>query len=367
MNETDITRQQKTTASTCKVCGESAQYSYYGAIVCRSCKVFFRRNILKKSTPLRCDYDGNCEININNRRICTYCRLTKCFAVGMTSDLIRGPQTAKHRKAESRSSTVTALARINEASLIPTVNLLRADQSTLSVDQWNQISNIVHCFDTYSGFAFVENFVKEQDTLPLKSRFKYSSVSNFFTSVMTSVQLVFEKNRDFLSLSAHDRNTLLHHTVEYTTGVGVASMLCQVQLFANPSFFNSAELIFRPPAVASFVRLIDQLDPDVSVVKLMCAILSFMTSRYTTYSSTVAANLSDVTAVIRIQDMYGDLVWRYLLYKYNYRDAVLRFFNLIKCFFLMNDSIAEAYETRKYADMINSVIESTEHMSTFEG
>ena len=202
--------------------------------------------------------------------------------------------------------------------------------------------------------------------LPLKARFKYTPVSTFFTSVMTGVQLVFEKNRDFLSLSAHDRSTLLRHTVEYTTGVGVASMLRQVQLFANPAFFSSAELIFRPAAVVSFVRLIDQLDPDVSVVKLMCAILSFMTSRYTTYSPTVAANLSDVTAVIRIQDMYAELVWRYLLYKYNYRDAVLRFFNLIKCFFLINDSIAEAYETRKYADMINSVIESTENMSSSE-
>ncbi|CAF0820187.1 unnamed protein product [Adineta ricciae] len=346
MNETETTQQRETTACICKVCGESAQYSYYGAIVCRSCKIFFRRNALKKSTLSPCDYDGNCEININNRRICAYCRLAKCFAMGMMSDLIRGPQTTKHRKAESNTSTVTALARIHEPSLIPTVNLLRADQSTLSVDQWNQISNLVHCFDAYSGFSFVENFVKEQDMLPLKARFKYTS------------------NRDFLSLSVHDRSTLLHHTVEYTTGVGVASMLHHVQLYANPSFVNSAELIFRPSAVASFVRLIDQLDPDVTVVKLMCAILSFMTSRYTTYSAAVAANLSNVTAVIRAQDMYAELVWRYLLYKYNYRDAVLRFFNLIKCFFLMNDSIAEAYETRKYADMINCVIEATEEANT---
>ena len=49
MNETETTRQRKTTACTCKVCGEPAQYSYYGAVVCRSCKVFFRRNTLNKS------------------------------------------------------------------------------------------------------------------------------------------------------------------------------------------------------------------------------------------------------------------------------------------------------------------------------
>ncbi len=41
------TVQQTTTMTSpymCKVCGDSAQYSYYGAIVCQSCKVFFRRN-----------------------------------------------------------------------------------------------------------------------------------------------------------------------------------------------------------------------------------------------------------------------------------------------------------------------------------
>ncbi len=30
--------------SQCKVCGAFAQYSYYGAITCYSCKVFFKRN-----------------------------------------------------------------------------------------------------------------------------------------------------------------------------------------------------------------------------------------------------------------------------------------------------------------------------------
>jgi len=45
------TVQQTTTTSpyVCKVCGDSAQYSYYGAIVCQSCKVFFRRNANSQS------------------------------------------------------------------------------------------------------------------------------------------------------------------------------------------------------------------------------------------------------------------------------------------------------------------------------
>ena len=38
-------RQKRPILRECKICGACAKYSYYGAIVCLSCKVFFRRNI----------------------------------------------------------------------------------------------------------------------------------------------------------------------------------------------------------------------------------------------------------------------------------------------------------------------------------
>jgi hypothetical protein len=41
---TNDVRQTTTAPCECKICGAPSRYSYYGAIVCQSCKVFFKRN-----------------------------------------------------------------------------------------------------------------------------------------------------------------------------------------------------------------------------------------------------------------------------------------------------------------------------------
>ena len=34
------------TPTSCRICGGSAKYSYFGAVVCQPCKMFFRRNAM---------------------------------------------------------------------------------------------------------------------------------------------------------------------------------------------------------------------------------------------------------------------------------------------------------------------------------
>ncbi len=148
---------------------------------------------------------------------------------------------------------------------------------------------------------------------------------------MSQIQLVFEKNRDFLLLPLHDRTTLLRNTVQYTVGIGGMLVLRQHHLFDYPSFYNSAEIIFRPTAAASFKRAIDQLDPDDAFIKLILAIFAFSTINCTAYTKLGLINLINIKAILSIQDIYTELVWRYLLHKYNHCEAVIRFSNLVRC------------------------------------
>jgi hypothetical protein len=223
---------------------------------------------------------------------------------------------------------------------------------------------LVHCFDEYSGLSFVQHFLDEQSKLPPKFRFKHCPVNAFFMSMMSKVQSVFEKNRDFLSLSLNDRNTLLRSTIETTTTIGGAFLLRQVPLFDCPTFFESAERIFRPSGVNLIIHLINQFDSDIIFIKIMFGIIACLMSNYTVYTNTPIINLTDTKTIIRIQDICTEVVWRYLLYKYNDRQAILCFSNLIRCLFLLNDSIVQAHEAQEFTDIIDSVIQSTQQKLT---
>ncbi|CAF3150428.1 unnamed protein product, partial [Rotaria sp. Silwood2] len=107
-------------------------------------------------------------------------------------------------------------------------------------------------------------------------------------------------------------------------------------------------------------RVIDQLDPDNTFIKLVFAILTFSTINYTIYRKNVHNNLTNIKVTLPIQDMYTDLTWRYLLYKYGHHQAVIRFSNLLRCLFAVIAAVVEAHESEKFTEMIDSVIEQTE-------
>ncbi|CAF3199542.1 unnamed protein product [Rotaria socialis] len=73
----------------CLVCGDTARIVNYGALSCASCKTFFRRRGFRIEKIEPCRFNGNCDITLQSRRVCSACRLAKCLTIGMSRDLIR--------------------------------------------------------------------------------------------------------------------------------------------------------------------------------------------------------------------------------------------------------------------------------------
>ncbi|CAF3682472.1 unnamed protein product, partial [Rotaria sp. Silwood1] len=110
---------------------------------------------------------------------------------------------------------------------LSTLNLLRSDQSTLTIEQWNLLSNLSHFYDEHSGVTLDERFMNEQMSLPPKLCLKSGALIRYFNDSMEGTQLLYKNNQDFLSLSANNRSVLLNNTIKYITDLST-NFICHL-------------------------------------------------------------------------------------------------------------------------------------------
>ncbi|CAI5451428.1 unnamed protein product [Caenorhabditis angaria] len=66
----------------CEICGDIADAKHFGAISCRACAAFFRRQVVvRKKIVRRCD--RKCSLEAEHRKFCVSCRFDKCLSCGM--------------------------------------------------------------------------------------------------------------------------------------------------------------------------------------------------------------------------------------------------------------------------------------------
>ncbi len=65
-----------------------------------------KKNDILFKKQLTCDLNDQCEINTNNRHVCSACRLAKCFSNGMQPELIRCPLTKKDMGKQNQPASV---------------------------------------------------------------------------------------------------------------------------------------------------------------------------------------------------------------------------------------------------------------------
>ncbi|XP_038073912.1 uncharacterized protein LOC119741993 isoform X1 [Patiria miniata] len=72
----------------CQVCGALSSGLHFGVFTCEGCKCFYRRSI-KEGANYACAKDRNCDITMETRNSCRFCRFQKCLALGMSKEGIK--------------------------------------------------------------------------------------------------------------------------------------------------------------------------------------------------------------------------------------------------------------------------------------
>ena len=298
-----------------------------------------------------CHFNGHCQIDVKTRRVCPFCRLMKCFQVGMQKEMIRSSRLITIRKDP---------VAIQSKDQCPTLNL-----SILTLDQWNFISNLPQYYDESVGLAMGENYIREQLNLPLKLRFKGASIIQLWQMAFQGAQSLYQKNEDFLSLSFQDRSLLLKNTLKYTSCLAANFMICKVRIVNYPAYYDSLAMIIHPQVIPATKRIVHRFDFDMIMIKLLLVILSFSTTNLIVDPTSSLENFSNTKEILRIQDNYIDIAWRYLIYKCGFPGAVKCCSDLMRCVFAVNEILVQTHNVQWISDMFDSLIQQTKQNLSF--
>lgn len=311
---------------TCLVCGAPAIGFNFSVITCMCCKAFFRRNALFGLGAYQCRYStGNCTINILTRRDCSYCRLRKCFQMGMKKELILSEDIKRLKREKIQANKQL------------TLNSLKQNHTSLLTD----LSN---AYEFYCRIPIM-NYEKREYELtchqPVKFRIKFQHYLESYQAHRQAIEGFFRQIPELQTFSSEEQNFLFKQNIRYLLKINSIETI-------DDSFpiWGSIHLLLQ--GIYGKV-LLEQIDTflhqfkshlnDSKSIQLLLIILLLSTS--INYSG----HLNTLT-LYNIQEKYTSLLWIYLTERYGEENAQEKM-SLIIRYCLRLQIIEHLFETKR--------------------
>ena len=225
---------------------------------------------------------------------------------------------------------------------IDTLDLLHADRSSLNVEQWSLISNLIHNFDIFSEEQ-TKQLLDLQKPNPFKTRFKMLLYDQFVTICFNTTKPFIERIPDYQQLTISNRLILIQRTF--------ASLVCinamnNMNLTGYRPYFDKnlqhiydvyygSENIFQSERLREKLNFI--FNSDLTIFKLFLSILVFSNITSDVPISSDNEYVYSQT-IFHLQNRYIDLIWRYMLFRFRHEHITIRLFsNIIQyCIHMQN-------------------------------
>jgi len=355
------------TNSHCHVCGDSASIINYGALSCPSCRTFFRRNGFYTKEVSPCRFGGDCTVTKLTRKICAACRFAKCLAVGMSPELIRKEDLSKPK----RKNTTSPSQEIIDPPVMPIPQESALDHPPgdpyLNSSEWTHISNVVHAFDTFSPIPDIRRTIQEISISAYNSRFDLSQSLQIISSFSNFLQLFISSTPDFKILTASEQWSLLERNMLGLLSVGGSYLMRESGIFDRPEYEMVIVPLYGNEVVQQVKNLSTGLDCDPIIIKLILVAFAFSSNCFTKPNRGNIDKDSLLYGTFRLlgsQNVYVELIWKYLNHRYNFDESVQCFSILTKRLLDTLKLSIEIYENNQiYQRLIDEIIEQVQQSS----
>ncbi len=213
------------------------------------------------------------------------------------------------------------------------MNLLCNDRSSLSRSDWTLISNVVHAFDNFIPIKETQQTIESLSGLSSSISLDVSNILSMFTTFYTSTESFIGSSADFQVLTVAEKSSLYQRNLH-----GVLH-LCATFIFRLCGMFDSSKndkiilSIYGYDIFQKTKRIALQLDYDLTIIKLILFIFAFSSNCYMIDENENMLDDKLLFGTFRLfgsQNVYVEVLWKYMIHRYDYYDASSRFAKLIK-------------------------------------
>ena len=224
----------------------------------------------------------------------------------------------------------------------------------------------MHAFDKFSIVPTLEETVKNISSSPDQIHLNPVDVLAMIGSTYRAVQSFVSSTPDFQILTTDEQRSLFDRNLNGVSSFGTNLFFRDSNLFDNAQFCTSLITLNGREAVHEIQHCIDHLDTDSTLLKLILLVIIFSSNSFIVHVDQNMHKDSLLYGTFRLlgsQNVYVEVLWKYMIYRYGYYETVMRFSRIIKCIVEKIRHFANNYQTNdlfhNYIDAINEKAKET--------
>ena len=281
--------------------------------------------------------------------------IVRTYDVDTAIEVYKDFHSSKRKRSEL--STESFQENIRRSKLTP---------SLLSINQRTLVSDILRIYHQSNAIPIVRNLLAKQvSSLPklrFKSKFTLEIIHQFwlssssFTTFLSHV-LIEESYRDqFMQTN--------FHTLTYLNGLFIGR---QTSLLHHQTHSMNFQRIFSEDFLLITHRLISQLESNDILWILFLVVLAFSTRLSIVSFMHIEERKMEIDPLElnRYENLFLDLLWKYMLDRYDFFECINRFSRMVKIVLDLLDQLFQI-ERSTHSDWIKTLIEKKNHSAKKE-
>ena len=199
-----------------------------------------------------------------------------------------------------------------------------------------------------------------QTSLPPKLRSKSTITLDIVKFFYSSIQSFVERVPYFQDLSLDARRAIVQHNFDTTGTLNSIFLVREASALDSVAYVTGCSTLYGYENLAELKKYVSQLEQNGILVKLMLLITAFAgnCSIVTLDPREDLATISSSICLIRVQNIFVTMLWKYLIYQLGEPGAVRWFNNSIKYILNILRWTDEKHSTEHW-EMVDDVVEHT--------